>query len=100
MMLPVDGIVEVVGQATYILADDASRGGAVVEQIPYVPSEVVMDFPKIVLGSAACVLAYAWAAFEFGSVSMEQSVLVVYSQCTVQTAQQSINSTIQQRSTI
>lgn len=73
-MPPVDGIAEVVSQATYILADDASRGGAVVEQIPYVPGEAVMNFPKIVLGSAACVLAYAWAAFEFGSVSTTAAV--------------------------
>lgn len=60
---------EAVSHATYVLAAaaDASRGGAVVEQIPYVPGEVV-DFDKIVLGSAACLGAYAWAAYEFGKV--------------------------------
>lgn len=60
-------LAEAVSQAAYILAD-ASRGGAVVEQIPYVPAAEVMDFDKILLGSAACVLAYAWAAYEFGKV--------------------------------
>lgn len=63
---------EAVNHATYVLAaaaTDASRGGAVVEQIPYVPAEDVADFDKILLGSAACVGAYAWAAYEFGSVS-------------------------------
>lgn len=67
MALQVDGIAEAVRQAAYTLAD-ASRGGAVVEQIPYVPGEVVVDFDKIFIGSAACVLAYAWAAYEFGKV--------------------------------
>lgn len=63
---------EAVNHATYILAaaaTDVSRGGAVVEQIPYVPADDVADFDKILLGSAACVGAYAWAAYEFGSVS-------------------------------
>ncbi|CAM9251611.1 unnamed protein product, partial [Hapterophycus canaliculatus] len=63
----VPSISEAVNHATFILAGagDASRGGAVVEQIPYVPGEVP-DFDKIVLGSAACLGAYAWAAYEFG----------------------------------
>lgn len=65
----VQALAEALSQATCVLANDPSRGGAVVEQIPYVPSEDVIDFPKIVLGSAACVIAYAWAAFEFGKVS-------------------------------
>lgn len=65
----VPSLSEAVNHATVILAAaaDASRGGAVVEQIPYVPGEVV-DFDKIVLGSAACLAAYAWAAYEFGKV--------------------------------
>ena len=62
-------LTEAVSRAAYIIAD-ASRGGAVVEQIPYVPAAEVMDFDKILLGSAACVLAYAWAAYEFGKVSV------------------------------
>lgn len=65
-------LADALGQATQILVDatDASRGGAVVEQIPYVPSDTsgIPDFPKIVLGSAACLAAYAWAAYEFGQV--------------------------------
>lgn len=64
-------LVEAVNHAAYVLAaaaDDASRGGAAVEQIPYVPGDVA-DFDKILLGSAACVGAYAWGAYEFGSVS-------------------------------
>lgn len=62
-----EALAEAVSQAAFTLAD-ASRGGAVVEQIPYVPAAEVMDFDKILLGSAACVLAYAWAAYEFGKV--------------------------------
>lgn len=61
-------VVEALSQATYILVADSSRGGAVVDQIPYVPAETVVDFDKIVAGSTACVLAYAWAAYEFGKV--------------------------------
>lgn len=73
-MMPFDadgaGVVEAMNHANYILAvaADATRGGPVVDQIEYVPGDVA-DFDKIVLGSAACVGAYAWAAYEFGSVS-------------------------------
>lgn len=66
-------LADVLSQATQVLTDatDAARGGAVVEQIPYVAGDpsTIPDFSKIVLGSAACVIAYAWAAYEFGSVS-------------------------------
>ncbi|CAN0125719.1 unnamed protein product, partial [Ectocarpus sp. 12 AP-2014] len=60
-------VIEAMDHATWILAvaADSSRGGAVVEQIPYVPGDVA-DFDKIVIGSAACLAAYAWAAYEFG----------------------------------
>lgn len=63
-------VVEAMNHATYVLAvaADASRGGPVVDQIEYVPGDVA-GFDKILLGSAACVGAYAWAAYEFGSVS-------------------------------
>lgn len=63
-------VVEAMDQANYLLAvaADATRGGPVVDQIEYVPGDVA-DFDKILLGSAACVGAYAWAAYEFGSVS-------------------------------
>lgn len=53
--------------ATTILAD-VSASIPAVEQIPYEPGEI-SNFPQIVAGSAACVLAYAWAAYEFGKVS-------------------------------
>lgn len=71
---PADAVAlaDALAQATQILVDatDESRGGAVVEQIPYVPGVTsdIPDFPKIVLGSAACLAAYAWAAYEFGQV--------------------------------
>lgn len=71
-------LAEAVSHAAYILAD-ASRGGAVVEQIPYVPAAEVMDFDKILLGSAACVLAYTWAAYEFGKVMFSTSITAVTS---------------------
>lgn len=71
-------LAEAVSQAAYILADGASRGGAVVEQIPYVPAAEVMDFDKILLGSAACVAAYAWAAYEFGKVTAINVVVIVH----------------------
>lgn len=70
--LDVDGasVAEAMDHATYVLAlaADVSRGGPVVDQIEYVPGDVA-NFDKILLGSAACVGAYAWAAYEFGSVS-------------------------------
>eukprot|EP00903_Cladosiphon_okamuranus_P005736 g5692.t1 len=61
-------VMEAINYANFLLAvaADATRGGPVVDQIEYVPGDVA-DFDKIVLGSAACVGAYAWAAYEFGS---------------------------------
>lgn len=81
-MVPIEAadsisVVEAVNHATNILATvaiDSSRGGAAFEQIPYVPGDVA-DFDKILLGSAACVGAYAWAAYEFGSVSERAKVV-------------------------
>lgn len=70
MHLPVDAISGALIQASYILSD-GSREVAAVDQLPYVPGEVA-DFDKIVVGSAACVLAYAWAAYEFGKVCLQQ----------------------------
>lgn len=73
-MVPFDAdganVVEAMNHASYVLTvvADATRGGPVVDQIEYVPGDVA-DFDKILLGSAACVGAYAWAAYEFGSVS-------------------------------
>ncbi|CAM9992530.1 unnamed protein product [Ascophyllum nodosum] len=64
MHLQADTIAGAVSQMAYVIAD-GSREVAAVEQIPYVPGEVI-GFDKIVIGSAACVLAYAWAAYEFG----------------------------------
>ncbi|CAM9266377.1 unnamed protein product [Choristocarpus tenellus] len=53
--------------ATHMLADAVGRGGtAVADQVSYVPRETIENFPQIVVGSGACVLAYAWAAYEFG----------------------------------
>lgn len=69
MSLDAESVTEAIRQATHVLAD-SSRGGAVVDQIPYVPAESVDNFDKIVIGSAACVLAYAWAAYEFGKVNI------------------------------
>lgn len=70
MHLPADAISGALTQASYILSD-GSREVAAVDQLPYVPGEVA-DFDKIVVGSAACVLAYAWAAYEFGKVGLQR----------------------------
>lgn len=59
---------EALSQATSIISD-SSLGVPAVEQVPYVPGDIP-EFPKIVAGSAACILAYAWAAYEFGKVSL------------------------------
>ena len=82
MHLQADTIAGAVSQMAYVIAD-GSREVAAVEQIPYVPGEVI-GFDKIVIGSAACVLAYAWAAYEFGKVRPQHhSLLVRTPSCTV-----------------
>ncbi|CAM9397177.1 unnamed protein product [Discosporangium mesarthrocarpum] len=53
-------------QATHVLAEAMGRGVSATDQIPYVPSDEVDNFSQIAAGSAACVLAYLWAAYEFG----------------------------------
>lgn len=84
MHLQADAVAEAMSQSIYILAD-ASRGGAVVDQIPYVPGESVVDFDKIVIGSAACLGAYAWAAYEFGKV--QAGSVTCHMSCLVHPAQ-------------
>lgn len=72
-------LTDALNQATQVLlaATDASRGGAVVEQIPYIPTNPseIPDFSKIVLGSAACLAAYLWAAYEFGKVIVSACIM-------------------------